>query len=64
MYHLLHQATAKAIEALQNALMDIENMGMSAEEELLPGYFNGANGVTYMEKKSNAKALGADASAP
>ncbi len=52
MYELLSLATSKAIEALQNALIDIENMGMRADEELLPGYPVGPNhGVVYIGDK-------------
>ncbi len=51
-YDLLHLATSKAIEALQNALIDIENMDMRADEELLPGYLDGSHrGVMYVEEK-------------
>ncbi len=49
-YELLHLATVKAIEALQNALMDIENMNISAEDELIPGNI----GAYAEEKERNA----------
>ncbi len=42
-YELLQLAASKAIETLQNALTDIENMGIKPEEELIPGYIEGGN---------------------
>ncbi len=57
-YQMLHHAASKAIEALQNAMMDIENMGMSPDEELLPGYPDGANRLTYVEEKEQPEGLG------
>ncbi len=51
-YELLYLASSKAIEALQNALIDIENMSMSAKEELLPGYLEDSDyGVKSIEEK-------------
>ncbi len=50
-YQLLYHATAKAIEALQNALMDIENMSLTAGDEIIPGSIETPGGVSYAEEK-------------
>ncbi len=50
-YQVLSRAVSKAVEALQNALMDIENMSLDAKDELLPGFCEVPGvGVAYAEE--------------